>query len=59
MRKTPDNRQEIATVFSIIRNASVPFQQEKRPNRPNLAPTLWRSVADLKIKFIILKKPIS
>lgn len=49
-QKTPDNRQEIATVFSIIRNASVPFQQEKDPNRPNLAPTLWRSVADLKNK---------
>ena len=49
-QKTSDNRQEVATVFSIIRNASVPFQQTNDPSRPNLSPTLWRSVADLKHK---------
>lgn len=50
-QKTTDNQQEIATVFSIVRNSSVPFQQEKDPSRPNLAPTLWRTVADLKNKI--------
>ena len=49
-QKTTDNQQDVATVFSIIRNASVPFQQVKDPSRPNLAPTLWRSVADLNNK---------
>ena len=36
----------VATVFSIIRNASVPFLNVSQ-KRPNLAPTYWRSVGDL------------
>lgn len=35
----------VATVFSIIRHISVPFGI-KDPDKPNLASTLWRTVAD-------------
>ncbi len=45
--QTSDERQAIATVFSIIRNVSAPFSVSSN-SRPNVAPTLWRSVADLK-----------
>jgi len=44
--KTKDYQQMVATVFSIIRNASVPFLNVSQ-KRPNLAPTYWRSVGDL------------
>ncbi|MHB1516690.1 MAG: linear amide C-N hydrolase [Acidimicrobiales bacterium] len=42
---TGDERQGVAEVFSIIRNASVPFI-EAVPERPNVASTLWRSAVD-------------
>jgi choloylglycine hydrolase len=47
--QTGNLQQSLATVFSIIRNVSVPIGV-KVPGRPNLSPTLWRSVADLKHK---------
>ncbi|MDP1604271.1 MAG: linear amide C-N hydrolase [Legionella sp.] len=40
----------VAIVFSIIRNLSVPIIA-KTPDRPNVAPTIWRSVSDLKNKL--------
>lgn len=45
--QTADTQKSIATVFSIIRNVSVPMQ-EGSSTRPNVSTTLWRSVADLK-----------
>jgi penicillin V acylase-like amidase (Ntn superfamily) len=42
---TGDRRQAVASMFSIIRNVSVPMGVEK-PGRPNIAPTLWRTVSD-------------
>lgn len=45
--QTPDTQKSIATVFSIIRNVSVPMQ-EGFSTRPNVSSTIWRSVADLK-----------
>lgn len=45
--RTADERPAVATVFSIIRNVSAPFSATSS-KRPNVAPTLWRSVADLK-----------
>lgn len=54
--KTTDYQQQIATVFSIIRNASVPFQATKDPAHPNLYPTYWRSVADLKNKVYFFEE---
>lgn len=44
---TADQQQSIATVFSIIRNISVPMQ-DGFSSRPNVAATIWRSVTDLK-----------
>ena len=43
--QTADETQQIATMFSIIRNVSVPFGAE-HPGQPNVAATLWRTVAD-------------
>lgn len=45
--QTSDPQQSAAIVFSIIRNLSVPFSANLS-SRPNVAATLWRSVADLK-----------
>lgn len=42
-----DEQKAVATVFSIIRNVSVPMQAGSS-SRPNVAATIWRSVADLK-----------
>lgn len=47
--QTADMQKSIATVFSIIRNVSVPMGIAT-PGRPNVAATLWRTVADLKHK---------
>ncbi len=44
--KTADVQMAVATVFSIIRNASVPFLNVSS-ERPNLSPTYWRTVGDL------------
>lgn len=40
-------QQSIAVVFSIIRNVSQPIMKTNS-DRPNQAPTIWRSVADVK-----------
>jgi choloylglycine hydrolase len=49
--KTADEQKSIATVFSIIRNVSAPLGQKDIEGRPNIAATLWRTVADLKRKI--------
>jgi len=43
--KVKSSREAVATVFSIIRHISVPLGL-KDPVKPNLAATLWRSLAD-------------
>ena len=40
-----DAVQGIAEVFAIVRNASVPMIQST-PDKPNVAPTLWRTAVD-------------
>ncbi len=47
--QTSDEQQSIATAFSIIRNVSVPFGKISK-DHPNVAQTIWRTVADLKHK---------
>lgn len=42
-----DTDTAVASVFSVIRNASVPMGIST-PDQPNIAATLWRSVADHK-----------
>ena len=45
--KTDDVRIAVASVFSVIRNTSVPFGITT-PNEPNISSTRWRTVSDQK-----------
>jgi len=45
--QTTNLREAIASVFSVIRNVSVPFGISS-PTEPNISSTRWRSVADQK-----------
>ena len=45
--QTPDERKQVASVFSIIRNVSAPIGTV-HAGKPNVAATLWRTVADQK-----------
>lgn len=45
--KTSDTRIGVASVFSVIRNCSVPFGIST-PDQPNISSTRWRSVSDHK-----------
>jgi penicillin V acylase-like amidase (Ntn superfamily) len=45
--RTSDPSTAVASMFSIIRNVSVPMGATK-PGAPNIAPTLWRTVSDQK-----------
>lgn len=47
--QTADPRRAVATVFSVMRNVSVPIGV-KLPGQPNIADTLWLTVADQKNK---------
>jgi penicillin V acylase-like amidase (Ntn superfamily) len=47
--QTADPRRAIATVFSVMRNVSVPIGI-KVPGQPNIADTLWLTVSDQKNK---------
>jgi len=47
--KTEDPRETIASVFSVIRNVSVPLGITT-PDQPNISSTRWRTVADHKHK---------
>jgi len=48
-RQTGDAREAVATVFSVMRNVSVP-RGISTPEQPNISSTLWRTVADQKNK---------
>ncbi len=48
-KQTADPREAVATVFSLMRNVSVPIGI-KIPGKPNIADTLWLTVADQKNK---------
>ncbi len=48
-KQSADPREAVATVFSLMRNVSVPIGI-KIPGRPNIADTLWLTVADQKNK---------
>ncbi|UMQ43706.1 linear amide C-N hydrolase [Chryseobacterium sp. Y16C] len=45
--KTADTRTAVASVFSVIRNCSVPYGITTE-NEPNISSTRWRSVSDQK-----------
>ncbi len=44
--KPADRNEGAAFIFSVIRNVSVPFGKGE-PDRPNISPTIFRSVIDL------------
>lgn len=48
-KQSADPREAVATVFSVMRNVSVPIGI-KIPGQPNIADTLWVTVADQKNK---------
>ncbi|MFO1068408.1 MAG: linear amide C-N hydrolase [Geminicoccaceae bacterium] len=48
-KQSADPREAVATVFSVMRNVSVPIGI-KIPGTPNIADTLWLTVADQKNK---------
>lgn len=48
VKKTKDPAEAVASAFSLIRNASVPLGVKPAPGEPNVAETLWRTVADHK-----------
>jgi choloylglycine hydrolase len=56
--QTNDERQAVAGVFSVMRNVSVPWGVGD-PQRPNLSPTYWRSVADSTNKIYYFESALS
>jgi len=56
--KTDDPRIAAAAVFSVMRNASVPYGISIE-DRPNLSTTRWRTVADQKDKLYYFESAIS
>ncbi len=56
--KVDDTRLAAASVFSVIRNCSVPLGIST-PDQPNIASTLWRTVADHKNLLYFFESTLS
>lgn len=56
--QTDDARVAIASVFSVIRNVSVPFGIST-PGQPNISSTRWRTVADHKNKIYFFESALT
>jgi len=56
--KTEDPVESIASVFSVIRNTSVPFGLTT-PDQPNISSTRWRTVADQKRKLYFFESALT
>jgi penicillin V acylase-like amidase (Ntn superfamily) len=56
--KVDDPKLAIATVFSLVRNISVPLGISD-PEKPNIAATLWRTVSDSKEKRFYFESSFS
>lgn len=56
--QTAEPRKAVATVFSIMRNVSVPMGI-KTPGKPNVADTLWVAVGDQKNKVYYYQNTMS
>jgi len=54
--QTGDPRRAVATVFSVMRNVSVPIGI-KIPGQPNIADTLWLTVSDQKNRVYYFQTP--
>lgn len=56
--KTDDPVESIASVFSVIRNASVPYGLTT-PDEPNISSTRWRTVSDQKRKLYFFESALT
>ena len=56
--KTEDTRTALASVFSVIRNTSVPFGIST-PDQPNISSTRWRTVSDQKDKVYYFESTLT
>ncbi len=56
--QTEDPRLAAASVFSVIRNTSVPFGISS-PDEPNISSTIWRTVSDQKNKIYYFESTLS
>lgn len=56
--KVEDTRTAVASVFSVIRNTSVPLGIST-PSEPNISSTLWRTVSDQKNKIYFFESTLS
>jgi len=56
--KVDDTRIAVASVFSVIRNVSVPFGIAT-PDHPNISSTRWRTVADHKNKVYFFESALT
>lgn len=57
-RQSADPREAVATVFSVMRNASVP-RGISTPEQPNISNTLWLTVADQKNRVYYFQSTFS
>ncbi|MFM9959458.1 MAG: linear amide C-N hydrolase [Phycisphaerales bacterium] len=57
-RQSADPREAVATVFSVMRNASVP-RGISTPAQPNISNTIWLTVADQKNKVYYFQSTFS
>lgn len=57
-KQSANPREAVATVFSLMRNVSVPIGI-KIPGQPNIADTLWLTVADQKSKVYYYQSTLS
>lgn len=56
--KSENKTETVASVFSVIRNASVPFGITT-PEEPNISSTRWRTVADHKQKLYFFESALT
>ncbi len=56
--QTTNQREAVAGVLSVIRNASVPWGNTD-PEHPNISPTYWRTVADSTSKMYYYESTLS
>lgn len=57
-RQAADAREAVASVFSVIRNVSVP-RGISTPDQPNIASTIWRTVSDQKNRVYFFENTAS
>src|SRR5699024_9480674 len=56
--KHEDPNESVATVFSVVRNVSVPYGITT-PHQPNISSTRWRTVADQKRKLYFFESALT